>query len=140
MKDAQVAYQLRVLFDKKITAYYQDSFKGIFGKVQVEVLNYLYEYREARTQEIAEIMNIPKQHASKILMRLEELNLVESKPDEMDGRARKYGLTEQGVHFMNQHIEESDRNFEELLGRLPLEEKEQLMSSMRTMVEILEKL
>lgn len=140
MKETKVAYQLRVLFDKKITAYYQELFKGTFGKVQVDVLNFLYECQEARAQEIADILNIPKQHSSKILMRLEELNLVADKPDKKDGRARRYYLTEEGRNLMNQHIEASNRNFEKLIEGLTPEDKEQLMTAMKTMVDILDKL
>ena len=140
MKETQIAYQLRVLFDKKITSFYHDSFKGMFGKVQIEVLDYLYENKEARTQEIADVMNISKQHASKIIIRLEELELVANKPDKQDGRASLYFLTEKGLELMNQHIEKSNRNFEELLKGLDEAERKQLISSMQTMVELLDKL
>ena len=140
MEDAKVAYQLRVLFDKKITAYYQEQFKGTFGKVQADVLNYLYENQRTRAYEITETLNISKQHSSKILTRLEEMNLVESKTDDMDRRARVYFLSGKGKMLMNQYIEESNHNFEELLERLSAKDKEQLIKAMRTMVEILDKL
>ena len=140
MKETQVAYQLRVLFDKKITSFYMDSFKGMFGKVQVEVLDYLYENREARTKELAERLNVPKQHASKIISRLEELGLVANKPDITDGRASLYFLTEKGMDLMNCHIEKSNRNFELLLQNLREDERKQLVGAMELMVTCLNKM
>ena len=140
MKETQVAYQLRVLFDKKITSFYMDSFKGMFGKVQVEVLDYLYENREARTKELAERLNVPKQHVSKIISRLEELELVANKPDISDGRASLYFLTDKGMDLMNSHIEQSNRNFEALLQNLCEEERKQLLGAMELMVTCLNKM
>ncbi len=140
MKEAQLAYQLRVLFEQKITSYYLDSFKGMFGKVQVEVLVYLYDNAGARVQKLAEKLNIPKQHASKIVARLEELGLVVGNPDESDRRATLYYLTEQGLELMNRHMEDSNRNFEEMLKCLTEKEKEQMTHSMKTMIALLKKM
>ena len=140
MKEAQLAYQLRVLFEQKITSYYLDSFKGMFGKVQVEVLIYLYDNAGVRVQKLAEKLNIPKQHASKIVARLEELGLVGGKTDESDKRANLYFLTEQGLELMNRHMEASNQNFEEMLKCLTEKEKEQMMLSMKTMIDLLKKM
>lgn len=140
MRESQLAYQLRVLFEKKITSYYLDSFKGKFGKVQVEVLIYLYDNVRVRVQDLAEELNIPKQHASKIITRLEELGYVAGSMCEGDKRAKLYFLTELGMELMNQHIEASNCNFEKLLEGLTLGEKTQFVVSMENMIRILEKM
>ena len=43
MENAKVAHELCSLFDAKITSYYRDTFKGLFGKSQLDVLNYLHQ-------------------------------------------------------------------------------------------------
>ena len=140
MRDSQIAYQLQVLFENKITKYYRNSYKGFFGKVQVEVLDYLYEYKEGRTQDVADALRIPKQHASKIILRLMELELVESKIDVKDKRACLYYLSEKGIALVDLHIADSDQNFYNKLNKLSEEDKKKFIDSMHTMVNILEKM
>ena len=136
----QSAYRLRVLFEQKITAEYYNSFKGRFGRVQVEVLSYLYEHKHARVQELAEVLNIPKQHASKILSRLEEQGYVSGKPDPDDGRSNLYGLNEEGLSMMEQHLAVSNHCFAQRLEKLSPEERETMHSAMQTVAALLEKL
>ena len=140
MKNSQIAYQLQVLFDKKITKYYRNSYKGLFGKVQVEVLNYLYENLEGHTQEIADALLIPKQHASKIILRFVELGLVNSKPDTLDKRATIFYLSSEGRNLVEAHINDSNEHFEYLINHLSKQDETDLMQSMKKIVEILEKL
>ena len=140
MKNSQIAYQLQVLFAKKITDVYRNSYKGIFGKVQVEVLDYLYEYPNTRTQDVADALIIPKQHASKILLRLIELGLVEKKEDSNDKRAHLFCLSETGKKLVEEHIALSDANFDKLVQKLSKEEEKEFVESMKSIVSILEKL
>lgn len=140
MKNSQIAYQLQVLFAKKITNVYRNSYKGIFGKVQVEALDYLYEYPNARTQDVADALIIPKQHASKIILRLIELGLVEKREDPNDKRAHLFCLSKEGKILVDEHIELSDKNFDGLVQKLSEEEKKEFVESMKSIVSILEKL
>lgn len=134
------AYRLRILFEQKITAEYYNSFKGRFGRVQVEVLSHLYLHRTARVQELAELLNIPKQHASKILTRLEEEGYVAKTPDPSDGRAALYGLNEAGLALMISHLSASDACFARRLAKLTPEEQEKMLQAMQTVAEFLEKI
>ena len=140
MKDTQLAYQLRILFDQKITSAYWDSYKGQLGKVQIEVLDYLYNNRIARVYEIAENLNIPKQHASKILSQFEQMGFVNKKPDAEDKRGALFSLTESGIIFIQDHISYSDGKFLNLMEQLECQERENFADAMRIMVTILEKL
>ena len=140
MKNSQIAYQLQVLFEKKITKYYRNSYKGLFGKVQIEVLDYLYENHEGRTQEIADALLIPKQHASKIILRFVELGLVDSKPDSLDKRATIFYLTSKGLQLIEEHIKNSDEHFDSLICNLSEQDEKDLIASMEKIVNILEKL
>ena len=140
MKNSQIAYQLQVLFEKKITKYYHNSYKGLFGKVQIEVLDYLYENHEGRTQDVADALLIPKQHASKIILRFVELGLIDSKPDPLDKRATIFSLSAKGLKLIEEHIEDSNEHFESLIKNLDEQDEVVLMQSMKKIVEILEKL
>ena len=140
MKNAELAYQVGLLFDKKITAFYRNTYKGILGQVQVQVLNDLYANQHVKPQEIADRMNIPKQHASKILSRLEELGYVQCSRDPEDRRGRLYTLTDSGTELIQAHISASNTHFEELLDRLDETERQQMSSTMETMVALLSRL
>lgn len=140
MDSVQVAYRLRTLFDQKITAEYYDSFKGRFGRVQVEVLSHLYEHKQARVQELADILNIPKQHASKIISRLEEQGLIASSSDPSDGRSTLYSLSEEGNGMMQEHLLISNRSFGRRLENLTPQERQTMLQAMQTVAEMLEKL
>jgi len=139
-QNAKTAYELAVLFNKKITAFYRSSYKGILGRVQVEVLDYLYENGEARIQDIADALNVAKQHASKIIFRLKELELVTGKTDSTDKRASLFCLTEKGRNFVHEHITSSDLNFERLLEGLETADQEKLAEAMEVMVAVLRKM
>lgn len=140
MKLSKIAYDLRVLFEIKITNYYRDSYKGILGRVQNEVLDYLYDHGVCTTKEIATKFSIPKQHASKVILRLVELNLVNCKTDINDKRVMHYYITKQGIDLVEAHIQDSDNHFEKKLQNLTKEELQELQDSMRTMIKLLKKL
>ena len=140
MDTAKLAYKLQVLFERKVTGVYRNSYKGEFGKVQVEVLDYLYEYKEGRVQSIADALFIPKQHASKIILRLVELGLVESKEDPKDKRATLFFLSEKGNELVEKHIQKSNEHFYALLSNLKEEQEEEFVQSMKNLIELLEEM
>ena len=139
MKNAELAYRMSLLFDQEITAYYRNSYRGDYGKVQIDVLGYLYEHPSVRASAICDFLGIPKQHVSKILKRFEEEGLVESRPDPEDGRANLVVLTETGRSMVSSHIKESDLHFEAFTASLSREDYHALISSMESIVHILEK-
>lgn len=140
VRTAEFAYQMGFLFDRKITSYYRNTYKGIMGQVQVQVLNHLYENASVKPQEIADQMDIPKQHASKILSRLETLGYVRCSVDPEDRRARLFTLTDSGRELIREHIAASNAHFEEQLERLTETERRQMADAMETMVTILKRL
>lgn len=140
MKSTELAYELGLLFDKKITSYYRNTYKGVLGQVQVQVLNDLYANRIVKPQDIADRMTIPKQHASKILSRLEALGYVQHSIDPKDRRGRLYTLTKAGTELMQEHISVSNTHFEAMLGQLDNSELQQMSDAMETMVKLLNKL
>ena len=100
----QTAYLVGNFFVSDIYAYYQDTYKGVLGKVQVEALDYIHRSEKASIKELATVLNISKQHASKIAGKLEELGYARKEKDPNDGRGTLYALTETGSRFINEHI------------------------------------
>ena len=140
MKRTQLAYRLECLFDQKITSYYRNSFKGLLGQAQVSALNLLYEHESMGPVEMAELLNIPKQHTSKMLSRLAELGLACAASDPADRRMHLYRLTEKGLQLVSDHISDSNRHFESLMSRLSPEDQKHFADAMKSMVYYLEKL
>ena len=140
MENAKIAGQLAELFDQKITAFYKASYNGKLGKLQIELLEFLYEHESAKGLEIAEALNIPKQYASKIILKFEEKGWIDAKQDVDDKRAKQFYLTKEGRQYVEAHIAESNAHFEELLNRLSQSEQNEMINAMQTMVEILKKM
>ena len=140
MKNSTIAAKLCTLFDQKITSFYRESYKGLVGKSQLEVLNYLHLNKKAKSQEIADSLSIPKQHASKILLKFEEENIVQCKVDETDKRAKIYTLTEEGLKLIETHLKVSNKNFDDLLEKLNAEEQQEFVEAMKIMLKLLAKM
>jgi len=140
MNAAKAAYELRVLFEQKITSEYYASFKGQFGRVQVEVLSFLYDNETVRVQNLADALDIPKQHASKILARLQEQGLVARNDDPDDKRSVLFSLSEEGRALMQKHLDFSNASFEERFSKLSQQEQEALLSAMEITTACLKEL
>ena len=140
MENAKIAYQLGVLFEEKIISFYRESYKGKFGKSQIEVLDYMYEHSIVRGQDISEALNISKQHTSKILLKFQEMGLIDSCADISDKRAKQFHLTEQGKQYVENHITMSNIHFEEMIKKLTETEQREMVHAMQVMNTLLEKM
>ena len=136
----KLAYRMRVLFEEKLMADYRDTFRGELGRTQSEVLEHLYEHGPRQSSEIAEAIRVPKQHVSKIVSRLVGSGLVETRPNERDGRARTVFLTDSGRAYLDRHIEKSNQLALKRFKRLTPLEQDELVASMETLVRLLEKM
>lgn len=142
MTDVELAYTMQSLFNRNITSVYFSSYKGEFGKVQVDVMNLLYDNAGDRINAIrlAELLNVPKQHISKIVRRLETEGLITSFPDPSDGRSRLLQLSQSGMELVRDHIRISNRHFQEATATLSAEDRAELKHAMEAIVRILEKI
>ena len=138
-KIVDAAYRVGRIFVSDIYAYYQDTFKGTLGKVQVEALDYLHLKHQVGSTELAKRLNISKQHASKIASKLEELGYVAKIRDPTDGRGCLYCLTDTGRQFLNIHISMSNQYMEAYIRTLNEDEKHQLFSALTQAADILER-
>lgn len=120
-------------------AAYRDTYRGDFGAAQIEALEELYQVGVLRQQDLAAALRISKQHASKIVGRLEGLGYARLDPDMQDNRCHRVSLTEAGRAFVDRHIEEGEEHVEALLGKLSAAERAELEQAMDTVARILEK-
>lgn len=140
MKDTELAYKMRTLFDKKITIFYFASFKGVFGKVQIDLLSYLYENDNVTAKQLTEYLNVPKQHVSKILKRLQMDHLVETSVDPSDKREKRLCLSKSGRELVGRHIQASDEHFLLATKTLSQQDRDRLNEAMHTIIDIMGKL
>jgi len=140
MKDSDLAFQLGQLFDSKVVAFYRNTYKGTFGQVQIQVLSDLSEHQPSKLQDVAERVSISKQHASKILLRFEELGYVIRQEDRTDRRAKLFQLSPSGEKLIREHIDESNRHFEEMLETLDPAEQQEMSEAMKVMIALLGKM
>ena len=119
----QVIFHVGRFFCSEIYAYYQDTYKGVLGKVQVETLDYIHLKKQVGIKELSQRLNISKQHASKIAQKLETLGYAQKVRNPDDGRACLYSLTDSGKKFIQEHIALSDQYFEEWFNSLSEENK-----------------
>lgn len=134
-----VAYRVGRVFVSDIYAYYQDTYKGTLGKVQVEALDYLHIKKKTNIKELAERLNISKQHASKIAGKLVSLGYAAKMQDPADGRGCLYYLTDDGTQFVCKHINQSNEYMEKYTRTLAPEEYSALREALQRAADILER-
>lgn len=130
------AFEVGRFFVSDIYAFYQDTYRGVLGKVQVEALDYLHVRGQASIKELAERLNIPKQHASKIVGKLEELGLARRARDPEDGRSWLFSLTDDGRSFVGEHIAQSNKHLVAYLDSLGEKDRQDLLASLETAARI----
>ena len=139
MKDTELAFKTGALFNKHITDAFWSSFKGEYGRVQVEVLVYLFDNGPVQASEIAEGLNISKQHVSKIVASFIKTGYINDSSKETDKRASLLTLTEKGREYLSAHFEASDRSFESLVGEFNETEKERFVRAMKEISDLISK-
>ena len=121
-----------------IYAFYEDTYKGSLGQVQVECLDYLHRMKAASTSELAEQLNNTKQHASKILSSLESLGYAAKKTNPSDGRMSICYLTKTGQDFIEKHISRSNDHLIARLHGLDEQERAAFLDTLMRLAELLE--
>ena len=137
--DAELAFRTGSLFDATVTSAFWDSFKGELGRAQVEVLVYLHDHGQARASEIADELNISKQHVSKIVNGFVDSGYIEALTGSDDRRSKVLSLSREGAEYLEGHIRLSDLAFERLVSSMDEAERARLRESMSVMGELLAK-
>lgn len=136
-KYSKIAHRAGQLFNSKITNEFWSSFKGEVGRIQAEVLVYLYDNRQGKISEMVEELNVPKQHISKIVIDFINDGLVQSETSRKDKRSNILSLTPKGLSYMEKHFEQSDKHFDLLLGRMDKKDQEDFIEALKTIDDIL---
>lgn len=139
MTDAELAFKMGRLFNKKITSTFWSSFKGEYGRVQIEVLVYLQEVDSAQASEIASQLNISKQHVSLIIKEFLSVNYVDVFSNPNDKRANLISITDLGKSYLQKHVEVSNRVFDDLISKMSNDEKKEFINALNTIYETLNK-
>ena len=140
MTDADLAFRMESKFNKMITSAFWSSFKGKYGRVQVEVLVFLSEVESAQASEIVKELNISKQHVSRILKEFISDGYENVISNPKDKRANLISISERGQKFLDEHIEISNGVFEDILSKMDKEEKKLFLDSMDTIYTLLSKI
>ncbi len=125
---------------QSVCSSYYDSYKGQFGKIQVDVLTYLWPDIRTTSKEMALELNTSKQHISKILQTFKEQGYVLEETNSADKRERFVFLTEKGQILVKQHIEHSNQTFRSFLQTLSEEENHMLHSSLSSLMSVLKQI
>lgn len=139
MTDADLAFKTGSLFNKKITSTFWSSFKGEYGRVQVEVLVYLLEVESAQASEIASQLNISKQHVSLIIKEFLNAGYVKVYTNPNDKRANLISITRLGKSYIEEHIKISNHVFEEIVAKMSDDERMEFIDAMNTVYMMLKK-
>lgn len=138
MTEAQLAFKVGSLFDRKISSAFWSSFDSKYGKTQIEVLVYLHDNEPAKASEISSSLNVPKQHVSKIIKAFSNEGLVSVIPDNDDKRANLIKLSDAGRALIEDHIKISNKHFEDLLNGLDPQSRATMLNSLKDLADILE--
>ena len=136
-RENQLAFKAGQYFDNRITSVFWSSFKGEMGRIQAAVLVFLYDHKNCRINDIADELNVPKQHISKIVIGFIRDGLAESGKDETDKRAAVVALTEKGNSLIKEHYEKSSDHFQSLLAGMKPEDRKQFIRALETIERLL---
>ena len=134
---ADLAFSAGELFNNRITSVFWSSFKGEYGRIQASVLVYLYDHKRAKAVDIAQDLNVPKQHVSKIINEFKETQMVIETADEKDKRSRILSLSDKGLVYIKSRLEISSKSFYELLDTMNEKDKTDFLNALETIVRIL---
>lgn len=133
----KMAHTVGHFFVSDIYSFYLDTYKGSLGKVQVEVLDCLHDKGNASVKDISEKLNISKQHASKIISKLESEHYVTGQQSGKDARSTIYSLTGEGITFVEKHIAQSDAHLLEYINSLSKSDRDKFEKSLSEIAEII---
>lgn len=133
------AWRMRVVFERKVVAPYRDTYRGELGQAQVELLELLNLQGPLRQREAAEELRTSKQHVSKMVARLEQMDYVCQGADNADARSHVIALSDAGRVYVDRHIAEGSKRARELFSHLSAAERTELDQAMLTVARLLEK-
>ena len=121
---SDVARLMRTAFDRRV--------RGLgLTRSQWLVINRLHRWPGATQSELAEMLEVEKATAGRMVDRMEKKGWVVRRPDAADRRVNRLHLTEEADLIQLQLSEIADRTVDDALGLLSEPERERFSESMR---------
>lgn len=110
-----------------------------YSGTEARVIFEIYENEGCNAAYIAQIMNIDKSYLSRIIKAYENKGYILKKPSETDRRSCFLFLTTKGKNRTKEFIEESNKEIDNILQELSVEDEQCLMNAMDTIMKLLSK-
>jgi len=119
-----------MLFHEKLIAYYYALYRGDMTQLQVRALDYIILCGGVRQQDLAERLDIPKQHAAKLTAALLSRGFIKKAADPEDSRAVVLTPSAEGLAHNKKYIDMSYDYFFSAQEGLSPEESERLREAL----------
>ncbi|OQA47821.1 MAG: transcriptional regulator SlyA [Bacteroidetes bacterium ADurb.Bin302] len=132
----ELAFQIFRLIKRKMTI--ATGF-GSLSILQIRTLVFLKENSGANMSDIASFLQIELPSATSLMSKLVDLDLVQRLLDKKDRRVIRIELTENGAKLLSQTVKIRSSRIKQLLSYLSNKQKQDLMTTMQTIKDHLEK-
>ena len=132
----ELAFQIFRLIKRKMTI--ATGF-GSLSILQIHTLVFLKENSGANMSDIASFLQIELPSATSLMSKLVDLDLVQRLLDKKDRRVIRIELTENGAKLLSQTVKIRSSRIKQLLSYLSNKQKQDLMTTMQTIKDHLEK-
>ncbi|MCI5727132.1 MAG: MarR family transcriptional regulator [Clostridium sp.] len=119
---------------------YINSFKNFLSPLQFLTLCIIDRNKESTITSLSNSMNMPKQNMTKIITKLEELELVQKKQNSIDKRITNIYVTEKALTFMRENSLDNSNRMCKFLSNLSDEELNEFYTSLTKINNVLSKL
>ena len=119
---------------------YINSFKNFLSPLQFLTLCIIDRNKESTITSLSNSMNMPKQNMTKIITKLEELELVQKKQNSIDKRITNIYVTEKALTFMRENSLDNSNRMCKFLSNLSDEEVNEFYTSLTKINNVLSKL
>ncbi len=119
---------------------YINSFKNFLSPLQFLTLCIIDRNKDATITSLSNSMNMPKQNMTKIITKLEELELVQKKQNNIDKRITNIYVTEKALTFMRENSLDNSNRMCNFLSNLSDEELSEFYTSLTKVNNVLSKL
>lgn len=119
---------------------YINSFKNFLSPLQFLTLCIIDRNKDSTITSLSNSMNMPKQNMTKIITKLEELELVQKKQNNIDKRITNIYVTEKALTFMKENSLDNSNRMCNFLSNLSDEELSEFYTSLTKVNNVLSKL
>lgn len=134
-KDQELSLKLFVVLTRTLDAIKKSVEKDIrtygLNATEFAVLEFIYSKGDQPIQKIGEKVLISSSSITYVVDKLEKKNLLKRVPSPEDRRITFASITEEGKVFMDEIFPKHKKTIAEIMGGLPVDEKENLLSQLK---------